>query len=410
MWRSRISPVAVVQRCDVEPASNTGCARRKVSDEERISKAGLGVVGALSSSCSRGPSPMRTCNRRRATSSAWAPTPSSSVWTSSPTATSPVTPVQRHQPVPGGSSTSTPPVTHAAVPRPTRRSCSAPTASRSAGPTARARGITALLADTGATEMINYVRSSRLPTPAEQTTATTNGWGGLHVYQFATDGLEMAVSNTVTTERTGGPAAHRPGEHLPGTYLKWGDVPGYTGPAPTATIKPFLPQAGSGTRNFFLADLQAANGGTAIMLGANVRRHAGARPDEHRERPERDRAVLGRPRRRAEQRLLRCRQPERDQAAVRSARHVQRHSWPVHPRPSARRHRHHGRRRHRLPVAGGGTKNWVQTMFSGTTSWIARSVERPLIASAGLVPSYSDLGPAPQLGPSDRLTRKGVFT
>src|SRR5262249_4444145 len=34
---------------------------------------------------------------------------------------------------------------------------------------------------------------------------------------------------------------------------------------------PLIPQSGSGTRNFFLADLQAANGGTAITLGGCVR-------------------------------------------------------------------------------------------------------------------------------------------
>ena len=45
-----------------------------------------------------------------------------------------------------------------------------------------------------------------------------------------------------------------------------------------------------------------------------------------------------------------------------------------------------------FPWQTGGTKNWVQTLFSGPTSWVARGANNPLIASAGLTPSYSDLG------------------
>ena len=47
-------------------------------------------------------------------------------------------------------------------------------------------GIAALLADTGASETINYVRMSRLPKDTEEATANSNGWGGLHVVKIAT--------------------------------------------------------------------------------------------------------------------------------------------------------------------------------------------------------------------------------
>ncbi len=106
-----------------------------------------------------------------------------------------------------------------------------PIAKPTGRPNGSGAGIGALNADTGATEVINYVRSSRLPSPAEQTAATTNGWGGLHVYQFATDGLEMAVSQKVATDAPTSLPLSVLVNIYQGTYLKWGDIPGYSGPA-----------------------------------------------------------------------------------------------------------------------------------------------------------------------------------
>jgi ABC-type phosphate transport system substrate-binding protein len=252
-------------------------------------------------------------------------------------------------------------------------------------------GITALLADTGAKETINFVRASRLPSPAEQTTAANNGWGGLHVYQFATDGLEMAVSNSVTTNA---PAA------LPlsvlvniyqGVYLKWGDVPGYTGPAPTATIKPYLPQAGSGTRNFFLADLQEANGGTAIVLGSNVLGMQEHDPTNIESDPN---AIgpfsVGRANvlnsgycGAASQNVIKLLTASGTYSVSRGLYIL------VRQRDVADTTGVGGIA---YPWVPGGTKNWVQTLFAGSTSWIARSSNQPLIVSAGLVPAYSDQG------------------
>ena len=42
----------------------------------------------------------------------------------------------------------------------------------------------------------------------------------------------------------------------------------------------------------------------------------------------------------------------------------------------------------------GGAKNWAKTLFSGTTSFIARASNAADITSAGLTPAYSDLGAA----------------
>ncbi len=83
-------------------------------------------------------------------------------------------------------------------------------------------GITALNNDTGTTPVINFVRSSRLPNSNEQNLASTNGSGGLHVYQFATDGLRMAVSNQVASNA---PASLAPADLVKiynGTYTTWG--------------------------------------------------------------------------------------------------------------------------------------------------------------------------------------------
>jgi len=148
-------------------------------------------------------------------------------------------------------------------------------------PNGSGAGISALNADTGSTETVNWVRSSRLPTAAEQTAATNNGWGGLHVYQFATDGLKVAVSNTVATHA---PAALTPTDLVNiynGTYTKWSDVPNYTGGFGGNAIKAYIPQAGSGTRNFFLADLQPEHDrgpGRRIARHRGLRRRDDGRP------------------------------------------------------------------------------------------------------------------------------------
>jgi hypothetical protein len=108
---------------------------------------------------------------------------------------------------------------------------------------------------------INFARASRLPNSGEITTCDTNatGCGGLHVYQFATDSLQIAVYSGGTNA----PALSV--QELATLYSKnigscptWSSVPGYTGTHGTNPILLVIPQSGSGTRNFFLADLVAA--------------------------------------------------------------------------------------------------------------------------------------------------------
>jgi ABC-type phosphate transport system substrate-binding protein len=136
-------------------------------------------------------------------------------------------------------------------------------------PNGSGAGISALLADTN--HQIDFVRSSRLPKAAEQTAAA--GFGGIHVYKIATDGLQIAVNAAAggATPDWNGPAGLSPAELVNiynGTYKRWSDVPSYTGPNPGDAIYAILPQTGSGTRNDFLADLKTANGNVDVPLAS----------------------------------------------------------------------------------------------------------------------------------------------
>jgi hypothetical protein len=47
------------------------------------------------------------------------------------------------------------------------------------------------------------------------------------------------------------------------------------------------------------------------------------------------------------------------------------------------------------PFEPGGTRNWVQTLFSnpgGSTPFVAKSAGQALIAASGVTPNYVDLG------------------
>jgi hypothetical protein len=130
-------------------------------------------------------------------------------------------------------------------------------------PNGSSDGINALLADTG--RQINFVRMSRLPTAAEHNNAGA-GVGGLHVVKISTDGLKMASATTTNVPAAGLTPAQLVAIYkcTPGStdWSVFGGLPG--------TIIPQTPQSGSGTGKTFLADLQAANGGTAVPLGPCV--------------------------------------------------------------------------------------------------------------------------------------------
>ncbi len=279
-------------------------------------------------------------------------------------------------------------------------------------PNGSGSGITAMLADTGATEVINFTRMSSLPTAANKQTAVNNGWGGLHTYQFATDGLGIAVrkagSNAPALDNTANSGTnilsdlvHIYDANATPRYLKWGDIPGYTGPAPGNDIHPHVPQSGSGTRNFFLAQLQAANNNVAITLGANVVQT----DEEHDPTPIAadadaiapfssgrttllDSGYFGASFQNTVQ-LLTGNSPTPDAGP---AYHVDRGVYFVVRERDVNDTTGVGLAPGCFPFQPGGTRNWVKTLFSGATSWVARSANAPLITAAGLTPNYQDLG------------------
>jgi hypothetical protein len=279
-------------------------------------------------------------------------------------------------------------------------------------PNGSGAGITAMLndcvgpstapCDNTKPEQINFVRSSRLPKSSEQATASDahHGWGGLHVFQFATDGLRIAVSQQVATNV---PAVLTP-QDLICIYQGQNTGPGATCPQ-FGSIVPFLPQSGSGTRNFFLDDLAAANGGTALTLGSNVQSM-----QEHDPTPIKGNANAIAPFSTGRVQLLNSgylgdgtnstpqlknvvktltaagnfNDPARGLYILVRERDVHDHTNLASTGVTASGQA--------FPWQADGTRNWVETLFAGPTSWIAKTANNPLIAGAFFTPAYSDLG------------------
>lgn len=258
-----------------------------------------------------------------------------------------------------------------------------------ARPNGSGAGITALLNDSN--HRIDFVRSSRLPKGAEQTTAaSTAGFGaGIHVFQIATDGLDIAVSKTVATNAPAALSAQTLINIYKGTYLKWGDIPGYSGAAPTNTILPVLPQTGSGTRNDFLADLKAQNGNVDVPLtNPNI-----ITSEEH------------------DPTAISASTSPADTIAPFStgrANLIDSGYFGTTPAPNTvlletgTGAYHLNRFLYILvrdadvaastPFQVGGTQNLVQTLFGSATSWYAKPSNSALFTAAGVTQSWNDLG------------------
>ena len=105
---------------------------------------------------------------------------------------------------------------------------------------------------------IDFARSSS----ALNATEVSNN---LFAFPFAKDTLIMSVSGTVASNA---PLNLTPAQILDiyqGDITSWAAVGGAGG-----TIKPLIPQSGSGTRTFFLDQLKALNNGTDVVLGGAV--------------------------------------------------------------------------------------------------------------------------------------------
>ncbi len=271
-------------------------------------------------------------------------------------------------------------------------------------PNGSGAGITALLNDTGAQRTIDYVRSSRLPKAAEVATAsdaahTTAGFGGgIHVYQFATDGLDMATNLSSPNADTSLAGADLVNIYT-GVYKKWSDVPGYAGAAPNDGIIPILPQTGSGTRNDFLADLQNNfNGGVALTLASDVvtaEEHdptaitsVTAHTDINGNPVTKDDAIE--PFSTGRFNLINTgyfgTTPAPNTITLQTgvgSYHLARFLYIIMREADVSS---------ATPFQVGGTLNWVKTLFGTATSYIAKSSNAPLLASAGVTQAWVDKG------------------
>jgi ABC-type phosphate transport system substrate-binding protein len=88
----------------------------------------------------------------------------------------------------------------------------------------------------------------------------------LKQFPFAVDVLKTAVSNNVASHAPASLTRDQLLKIYDGTFTTWDQVGGST----NDPIVPMIPQNGSGTRSFFLDQLKAANGGTAVVLAGTV--------------------------------------------------------------------------------------------------------------------------------------------
>lgn len=261
--------------------------------------------------------------------------------------------------------------------------------------------VSALLADTGATETINFVLSASQPTAAQQTAAGNLGWGYLHVVQIATDAVQVAAAST-----TNAPAGLSPAELVGiynGTYTKWNQLPGNSAGS-ADTIIPEIPPASSSITKTFLAALKSANGNVAVTLAPSVVTVEQNDPSTITSSANSADAIVPFSQARfnlfksgyfhtpntvfpggasvpAGIQLLSGTAPDTAAAYSSAVNHyvIFRQSDAVST----------------TPWQPGGTKNWVQTLFSnpgGTKPFVASGSGLADIAASGATPAYADLG------------------
>lgn len=114
---------------------------------------------------------------------------------------------------------------------------------------------------TGNNANINYARSSSSLSGGEVAALTQ--------FAVAVDGLKMAVSGSVASHAPASLSIADLVKIYGGQITKWNQIPGNAGGS-SATIKPYLPQTGSGTRSFFVSELKAGNGGVDVVLAGAV--------------------------------------------------------------------------------------------------------------------------------------------
>jgi hypothetical protein len=186
----------------------------------------------------------------------------------------------------------------------------------------------------------------------------------------------------------------------------WNSLPGNSGGS-TDTIHPLIPQSGSGTRNFFLADLQAANGGTAVNPGTCVRTVEEHDPTGIYADPTPGDAIE--PFSAGKISLINSgyfangagyqTSGGKNAYTPNTLSLLSGTPGDTNPNYNSTRGLYFAIRNVDLssttPFQPGGTANWAKTLFSGATSFIARSANAPLIADAGFTAAYKDCGVDP---------------
>jgi hypothetical protein len=262
--------------------------------------------------------------------------------------------------------------------------------------------ISALLADTGSPETINFIASASPPTAANQTTAANNGWGYLHVVEIGTDSVQIAVDTAATNAPAGLSAADLLNIY-DGAYTKWTQIPGNSGGS-SATIIPEIPPSGSSIYKTFIADLTTANGGTAPTLAGDVKTVEQNDPTAITSAASAADAIVPF----SAGRLALW----NDGYFHNPATVFPGSSSPLTPGVKLLTGTPGDGTVYASPITDyvifrqsdatsatpfqpGGTKNWVQTLFSdpgGSAPYVDKSSGEALIAAAGITPAYDDLG------------------
>ncbi|WP_435741927.1 Ig-like domain repeat protein [Nocardioides sp. SYSU DS0663] len=116
----------------------------------------------------------------------------------------------------------------------------------------------ALLYGAGNNADVDFARSSSGPT-------STEVQAGLQNFPFALDTLVMAVSGSAPSNAPATLTKDQIVDIYDGTVTNWSQLGGKPG-----VIAPKIPQAGSGTRSFFVSQLKSANNGVDVQLAASV--------------------------------------------------------------------------------------------------------------------------------------------
>ncbi|MCU1394432.1 MAG: ABC-type phosphate transport system periplasmic component-like protein [Ilumatobacteraceae bacterium] len=262
-------------------------------------------------------------------------------------------------------------------------------------PTTTATSYAAILADTATPHKIDFVKAIGKPTPDNQTAAANAGWGYLHLVQIGTDPLQ--VIGSTTTHAPAGLSAAELVKIYDGTYAHWSDIPGNSGGS-TAAIVPLITPVGAGTRNTFLADLKAANGGVDITLAPTVQIVEPNDPNDVTGNPATDDAIMPFAIGRLALYNGYFHAPSVGGAALTSGVKALTGTTPdATPAYSTTIGIYIAFRQSDTtlgPWQPGGTKNWVQTLFSdpGGTPFVKKPAGQALIAASGITPTYSDLG------------------